>query len=383
MRNSVWHLAVCFALVMGMLTSCVQLGGESGPRTVVVDLEQVSDQGLFSNVRNVCLETSEASLLNYIENILVYKDTIVIHSLFDKLVGFYTQDGSFVKKLTIGNGPDEILNPADVCLDRETGELWVLDRYTHSRAFSFEGKDLHKTITTDHGYMKLARMNGTHMLFDSNMSKKNDYCYRFIRGDEEWNVVPKDKRFAQLLYIPTNTFAPLNDSITLCCQQFDDVVYSWNTKSNTLDTFLNFTYKGASSIASWPGDYVIEHSRDSEYQSWYKNKEYVFGFKNMQVIDNRLFFTAAKDQQRYYTYDIDTRQIHGSNQLISGFPVVEKIYKGDGATLLFTLKPHEIIEFVEANNKNKVHPLLINLSGSLQEDDNPVLFIVDTKASKS
>lgn len=380
MKNAVLRLAVCCASVAGVFTSCAEQGRGDGPLSVVVDLERVSDQGLFTDVRSVCLETSDASLLNYIENILVYKDTIVIHSLFDQLVGFYTLDGRFVRKLTIGNGPDEILNPADVCLDKEQGELWVLDRYTNSRAFSFEGKDLHKTISTDHGYMKLARMNGTHMLFDSNMSKKNDYCYRFIKGDEEWSVVPKDKRFAQLLYIATNAFAPLNDSIALCYQQFDDAVYSWNTNTNTLDTFLNLTYKGASSIASWPGDYVIEHSRDSEYQSWYKNKEYVFGFKNMQVVGNHLFFTAAKDQQRYYLYDIDTQRIKGSNQFITGFPVVEKVYKGEGSTLLFTLKPHEIIEFAEANDKSNIHPLLIDLSGSLQEDDNPVLFIVDTKA---
>lgn len=371
------HLA-CLLMVV-LLFSCSSASSIDNIVTVEIDMNDVDKRALFTDVEYIKLETSQESLINYVENIIIARDTIIIHSLFDQFVGFFAKDGTFINRLTIGNGPNEILNPADVCIDDQTGELWILDRYTNLRAFSFLGKDLNKTVKTNHGYMKIGRFKGTHMLFDSNMSKQNDYCYRFIEDGKEIDLILKDKRFAQLLYIPKTAFSALNDSVILFNQQFSDIIYSWNSDNRTCRDFLYLKFKGAQTVASWTGDYVIEHKRDGEYQDWYKEKKYIFGIQNMIAYNNRIFFTAQKDKQTYFLYDVEHKRLTSHAKLLNGFPDIQSIYKGPNGTLVFYLKPHEIIEFINNTDSCDVSDKLHNLSKSIVDDDNPILFIIDTK----
>lgn len=356
------------------LTNCDT--GKEKQGMIEVYMDKASEIPLFKDFEYVRLETKEEGLIHYIEKIMIEDESIIIHSVLDGLIAVFNSDGEFQFRFPVGNGPGELIYPTDIDIDRSTGNLLVLDRYVTLKEYTLGGKYLGNVVSTEHGYIKIKKTNNSILFFDSNISRNNDYSFYFVQGENSYEYVKKDDRFRELLYLPTSAFSEINDSIVYFNHQFEDLIYSWNSHTHSLDVAYEIVFKDRESIASWKGDYVLKNGRNEEYQIAYENKKYIFGIKNFYTLDHFIFFCAEDQSMKYCLYNMKSKKLAISTKIIDGFPEIRKFFRGPGNSLLFTLSADEIKEFCENSPVENKNERLMELSGRISFDDNPVLFVV-------
>ena len=85
------------------------------------------------------LETKEESLLSKIFCIKRYNNYLYIHSLFNKSVMIFSDSGKFIKKIPIGRGPGEIMDPLYITIDEQNKQLEILDFFRQIKKYTLEG----------------------------------------------------------------------------------------------------------------------------------------------------------------------------------------------------------------------------------------------------
>ena len=82
------------------------------------------------------LETKEESLLSKIFCIKRYNNYLYIHSLFNKSVMIFSDSGKFIKKIPIGRGPGEIMDPLYITIDEQNKQLEILDFFRQIKKYT-------------------------------------------------------------------------------------------------------------------------------------------------------------------------------------------------------------------------------------------------------
>ncbi len=360
---------VTFSITVACLClfSCKKTEHSNALESIEVDVSKVQNKALFSQYEYIPLETSENCLLpDMLHKIVSYKDTFVIHSIVQNTLLSFKNDGSFIRRFPIGNGPDELIYPVDITLNPENKTLQILDSYRFIKEFSLDGKRIDE-IKVEDPYMRIGKLKNTVLLFDANLGKKNDYYFEFTDGKNSLKLVDKKKYFNDIVYIPNSTFCQVNDSTVLFYHQFEDIIYSWSHNTKTaIPTYL-FKFPHEESIANLHLESPIK-SRD--YQKLFDEKKYIFGIKSLYVHDNKLFFAIETDQLYYCLYNISTKKLTICNMLIEGLPNPTSIIGIDNNYLLYALTPEEIISY---SKENPLSEKISSLMGHLKEDDNPII----------
>ncbi|MCD7935423.1 MAG: 6-bladed beta-propeller, partial [Tannerellaceae bacterium] len=238
-----------------------------------IDIKSAVADPLYQEVDFIPLETNENSFVSFINKIVIYKDTIVVHSMRDKYVAFFSKDGEFLYRFPVGEGPGELLYPADIAVDKDAGTLWVLDRYRSMKEYDFQGNFLREVIS-EQSYLRMDRYKDVLMLFESYMNRDNLLLFKFIIDSdvqEELYFIDKDPRFAKLPYIQTNAFCPVNDSICYFYHQYDDCIYAWNYNTKEVSIGVDISYINGKSIKKgWDKSQELEVNI---YQDFYNNRE--------------------------------------------------------------------------------------------------------------
>lgn len=101
------------------------------------------DTVLFKNGRTVVLETTESSLINYANKIILYHDTIAVFDAPMSSVLLFDKNGRYIDKIHhVGSGPGEYLKLYDVCLDSKNRCLALLVPDRKILYYSFGGNYL-------------------------------------------------------------------------------------------------------------------------------------------------------------------------------------------------------------------------------------------------
>lgn len=334
---------------------------------IEVDIKQAQNEALFTEYGYIKLETSEKSLLpSSLNKIISHKDTIIIHSIENNNLSLFKRNGEFIKRFSIGNGPNEIVYPVDITFDKSNNTIWILDSYRFVKEFTLEGVQK-KEMRVEDPYMRIGKLNNTILLFDANLGRKNDYYFEFVNDQNSIKYIRKKDSYKEIVYIPNSTFNIISDSTVSFYHQFEDIIYSWNLDSQIVKPIYQINFKDQSSIASADLEKTL---KPREYQKMYDNREYIFGIKNLYILNDNLFFTIETDKLYYCTYNSNTKDINISTKLIEGLPNPRNIIGLDGNNLLYTLTPEEVITY---SKNNKVSYKISELMNDIKEDDNPII----------
>lgn len=361
-------LQTIFAILFSFcLLSCQRTIHNDVPENIEIDVAKSQDEALFSQYEYIPLETSDNCLLPaMLHKIVSCHDTLVIHSIIQNTLLSFKNDGSFIRRFPIGNGPDELIYPVDIALDPKNNTLQILDSYRFIKEFSLDGVRISE-IKVEDPYMRVGKLKNEVLLFDANLGKKNDYYFEFTDGLSNLKLINKKKYFNDIVYIPYSTFSTVDDNTVFFYHQFENVVYSWTPKDTIATPVYQLTFPHKKSIADLSLESPLQ-ARD--YQKLYDAKEYIFGIKSLYVTNNLLFFVIETDQLYYCLYNRDTKKIRICNQLLEGLPNPDGIIGIEGDYLLYALTPEQIISYSQEN------PLSEEISSQIKvmkEDDNPVI----------
>ena len=360
-RSAITILSICFF-------SCQENTNKNIiSENIEIDIKQAQEKTLFTEYEYVKLETADNCLLPpSINKIIYYKDTIIIHSIENNNLSLFKENGKFIKRFSIGNGPNEIIYPVDIAFDNSSKNIWILDSYRFMKEFSLDGIQK-KEIRVEDPYMKIGKLNNTLLLFDANLGKKNDYYFEFINNKNTTKHIKKKDYYKEIVYIPNSTFNIINDSTVYFYHQFEDIIYSWKLGNQTVTPIYQFDFKGQNSIASIEFEKSL---KPREYQKLYDNKEYIFGIKNLYTTNENLFFTIETDKLYYCLYNKNNKKINIRTTLIEGLPNPRNIIGFDGNNLLYILTTEELFTY---SKNNKTTEKISKLIKDTKEDDNPII----------
>lgn len=369
MYNMDYFIRLTIIIFSIFLFSCQKnVNKNANTENIEVDIKQAHEKTLFTKYDYIKLETSDNCLLpSSINKIISHKDTIIIHSIENNNLSLFNGNGEFIKRFSIGNGPNEIIYPVDMTFDNTNNTIWILDSYRFMKEFSLDGIQK-KEIRVEDPYMRIGKLNNTILLFDANLGKKNNYYFEFINDQNSTKYIKKKDNFKEIVYIPNSTFNIINDTTVYFYHQFEDIIYSWNLDAQTANPIYHFDFKNQNSIAS----IELKNALSSrEYQKSYDNKEYIFGIKNLYSLNEYLFFTIETDKLYYCLYNNNNKKINICTDLIEGLPNPRNIIGFDGNNILYTLTAEELITY---SKKNKISPKISVVMNDLKEDDNPIIF---------
>lgn len=322
--------------------------------------EVMSLKKLSQSIKIVPLETTEASLIKSVNDILLYKDNIII--LNGGKCSVFSKEGKFLTDIgQKGNGPQEYLMIENIFVGNDT--IYLYDSYKN-QIYKF---------TLDNKYISSFKI-------DSTLS---DFRGIAMIGESDFVVFTPDKGFPTTHKFLTffNTAGELKDSLLRVSKLSQPANINWYFKEGTFvqnekelrykDVFNDTIYTietNAGKYLTTPkyifnlGKYkAVENARERVKQSFFAPKMYD-PFSEMAKIEllgenSRYLFFLANGQRQYF-FDKEENQLH---KWIFTLPGYEQECKEDPTFFI---------------------PLLIDQSGNLlgvmrgkEENDNPQIVI--------
>ncbi len=245
MKDGVFIL-FCLLVIIGCTPQSTQVANiDYGEDFVYLDLTKVdfdktiTVDDILDDVRAIKLETTDSSLLGHIRHIVFGNDYIYVHDTYSEgCIAIFSQDGSFVKRLSKGNGPEDISYVADITFDEANNRLVVFQPPV-VKFFTPDGHYI-SDFNTNLSGLHIAKY-GDGYLFaqDPYQNKLHQYC--IVRTDSVFqvkNVFPLDKVFVP--YLTYNTFVPLNNNNLAVVQPFNPTVYKMSDTMLIPHCYLDF-----------------------------------------------------------------------------------------------------------------------------------------------
>ena len=117
--------------------------------SIEVDIDErhnVSVLNLFDRIELIPLETSNSSLLSFIDKLICYNDVLYIHDYSEKQILAFGPDGKFLYKINNrGQGPGEYLHISDFDINKEESKMLIVDPVRNElHEYDLTGKFLNK-----------------------------------------------------------------------------------------------------------------------------------------------------------------------------------------------------------------------------------------------
>lgn len=391
-------LILALSTALFALCGCKEtFSGKESEGSIVVDITQpeknLKMSDLFSDIKYVKLETTKESLIKYIKKVLNLDGKLLVVDGDMNSLLLFDKDGRFMKKIAgQGKGPGEYAYLTSATVDKGGKRLFVLDDFSHNLfTYDFEGNYL-EGRKLDFRATDLEYLGDDKLVF---------YC-GYMKND---NYVKEDARPSLIVY-------DLKQSVVTPCQYVSNKVAGHEMASpskaisscgdgkvwcalNLTNEFLVINKEG------------IEHTFTLDFGKEDTDKRLAFvkrlededfdmkDIRNIPRPKHMSVFSTVKTAD-YLLVSMSNFQ-DGHDYLVvyspeSGRCFVDKkkwnellyeemkgiiptqFYSSEGNKLYGSVMPDKVLSIDDMDND-----ALKQLKEGLQEDDNPIVVIVETK----
>ena len=360
--------------ILAILTSCIEKKTSKNIDDLIVSIDTqndaiITDDPVFTKMRYVKLETKEDCLFENVTKVVPFSNKLyILTSLGQGNVFIFDDKGKFVKKITKGNGPEDIIYPTDITIDSNKKNLLILDYYRNITKYDLNGNFIQKT-SMEEPFLALESIGEDFLLFDPNTRSKANYHLRYMTDKSK----SKDfflKPLKGKLFYSSNFFTKIdNEKVLVSCILSATIFYITNTQKDLLPYMvLDFHDKNANKK-----DQIDKINDLGENLRNAENQNYITGPSELSIINDNIFF-ALNGKDYYYTkYDTKKKTISLHKNLIEGLP---NIYMSVGRTdkeVIYSMDIPWLIEHFEENPEIKTDIIKQLKEECNNENDNPVL----------
>lgn len=372
-------IIICFAF---LAISCSKKRNAISVPNIVFETNNIHDNDISRMVDSVFeiipLQTDSNCLIAQIDKIEFQKNLITVLDKTAKSVLIFDYKGNYINKIQrIGKGPEEYLDITDMTSTDST--ITILDRFTEKMiVYNLNGEMIYSNnVFRKIWAHSIFHLNGI-LCYRNEYSNTNSGNYLlFTEGSQINRNIPFDKEL-KWIGITKNSYTIFNDFATL--------IFSGN------DTVYTF-HKGEGSHARYVFDFKEEKAkfRGVNYEDFFNayNKGKILGLSSVFETSKYLIFKIEGIDQNFmcvldknngvhyfcktpfylkdfceFDFDITTSY---KNKLV-------KIY--DSATLIDLYES----KYSKLESKNRLFKTkLTEICSQLSENDNPVIFIFNTR----
>jgi len=335
--------------------------------------KEISLTELIDSVEFIPLQTTKESLIAEVNKLVCVENYFFIFdSDIGKNVFIFSDDGTFIKKIPIGQGPEEIYNPADIAVDEEQNHLIVYNRKGLS-FYDYHGNFVKREPLPFN--FKNFRVLPNGFLFIT-VSNRNDHMEEI----SEMQVLITDKNFRiitaglpfhysnTLNYGTTDYTSSFETKVNFSFKFYDKVYQYLDTISIQEKYRLNFSNKGL------PFRYLEMNT--SEVLKILKDNDYYFFMGEfLENNTHECFILYNHNKKGFKTLifrDKLSRKLRGGNKIL---------LDGDIPLFSFPLASHKN-EFIGTINSYAIHNYLSNMGKGkekntvftgIDDDSNPII----------
>lgn len=303
---------VFFSFFLFFLFSCKgsQKSGIENCEIITVDIDNELPQSVsaFNQFSFVNLEVTDASMIADIGKVVCHKDRIYVLSIAEPTVFIFNHLGGFERKLTIGQGPGEVVFVSDVTIHNDS--LYVLDRYRNIKIYDLNGDYIKDKEALDSPYFSLKLESGGLYLFEPNINAKSNYnlYYMSDNGDKQ-KYLPKENNFRDVNILFYNTFSP-NGYIVW---PLSNVIHKIDSDRKIVPVY-EVDFKG-----KWISGQDYKSAITNEDMGGGKLDEYARWIKDFMPIENGCFFGFKYQKNDYFVRYQNGKSLLYSS-LLEGMP---------------------------------------------------------------
>lgn len=352
----------------------IKLPQEIGPSTVF----NTSD--LVDSLQYIPLETTKESLINDIEQSVIFRDRVFILDNIGNSVLLFNKRGKFIKRVgSKGKGLQEYLNPINLTINQDKEELYVLDDKMHKvLIFDLDGKYKNEHRIT-------FRMNDFQILDDTTYVLNTDVRpnslpeisnNKLILTNNKWEVFAKGLKYDA---VNEGGIAFSRNGLYRYKHQIHyNPTLSYYIYNVTRSALIPKYFIDAGKMALPEG---FNHRLDFEsFFREYDNarSKYVYIDKEISETDNFLVTTIRyQGRPLYFYYSKKTKNLFCSLYYQSNpdeFTLLTPIRGVSAPEEFYGFMPAQIFKeakdrFLKANKGFRMTPLL----DAVAQDDNPVI----------
>lgn len=277
--------------------------------STIIESDTISLDDLIDTVGVIKLETTTESLLSKIRQIVIGNDYIYV---LDYLSGggvaiFDRISGSFVRRLSVGNGPADIYVPQSISFNRNTDEL-VVGMWQIVKVFSSNGEYI-RSFTLPFMIQDILCCDGGYLL--SQLPSQNSRNrFSVIHTDSVFNIKKVFFSTANVAECITSyPFCHLADGSFIICQPFNYLLFSYDYE----------TFKPAIALDLGERQFLTDNLLDyQEFFSKFKDTDVAFFGVFSEIFNYQYFSFETGD-----TKMIDVYYNKPSGQMRCGYKLTD------------------------------------------------------------
>ena len=306
--------------------------------------------------------TSESNNISYIWKIKEYKGYYYLQSLSNFSISVFDSGGQFIRNIGT-QGPGYVSLPADFLINKEAGEIWVLDEKWFVKRYSLDGKEYK-------GQTKLKFEASSFIQLGSKYLFYNGYCARDLEGNI--SLTGND-------FINTTTYIKTNKSKKIHCKipqslftYRSDSIYSFLPGNDTIyvSTINSLNPKPAYRINfnndlftddKWPENGFS----DKEMSDLLKSNKYIFSINSFYQASDKLFFRTKGKYAKFFFVDLNNNKLYATN---TAFDSLEIPTLGSNNNCIFFIINYEDLSNYYQTLKNS--PAFSSINKILNDQNN-------------
>lgn len=343
------------------------------------ETDAIDYNSIFDTVRIIKLETTEKSVIGYIDKVVINNDNIFIIDKRLKVVRSFDLDGRFLNDIgTMGNGPGEYISPIDICISDSIVNV-LDDAQNKIIRYRFDGSFVDETQVPFFALQFATMRNGDYVFRGKNshnyhLGDLHDY-YIWV-CDSTMKIKQKGFYYNQpnINFCPMSYFSKQNDDI-----YFTDFVC--DTIYQVKDEQLEKRY-----ILDFSSNHNIDEI--NRYESKYFDRALSTGelalLEDFVVVDQFVFITIAMPYARTYVYNKLTKETIEKSKFISDgkeehnicFPIMVGTY-GDYIVCYENVEAIKSWDNIDKWIKDVPEDhYLRQIFDNSNDDDNPVIILM-------
>lgn len=341
--------------------------------------KEVSIDKLIDSIHYIPLETTKESLISGIGKLICVDHHIFILDDNNKNVSIFSDDGTFIHALPIGQGPREIFRPQDIAVDTEQEHL-IVNCKNGLFFYDYQGEFVKKESLPF--YFRKFRVIPNGYLFISAPGiydiQLGDFSgMQLLITDKNFRIISAGFPFhhvAALNYVTKDNANSFGKEVNFAFS-FSDKIYRYVDTLSVREKFqLDFGRKGL------PNRY-LEKGWNEVYETLKSNDYYFFmgDYTENETHESFQILNFSKDMHRTLIFrDKTSGKMTGGNFVSDGktliFSAPFTTYKDefigalDGYSIYRTLS-----ELKKDKQRQTTYNRMYDLFGHLTEDANPVL----------
>jgi hypothetical protein len=336
--------------------------------------KEISAGDIVDSIKYIPLQTTDESLIAEVNKLICIEHYFfILDSDIGKNVFIFSDEGVFIKRISTGQGPEEIYNPGDIAVDETQSHLIVYNRKGLS-FYDYHGNFVKREILPFN--FKNFRVLSNGYLFIT-VPNQNGHLEEF----SEMQVLITDKNFRiisagfpfhysnTLNYGITDYTSSLEKEVNFSFK-FSNKIYQYVDTLSVQEKYqLNFSKK------ELPVEYLKLNSK--EVLNTLKNNNYYYFMGNFAENDTHEYFAIYNDYNRkaYQTFifrDKLSGELKGGNKItlddnipLFGYPLTA--YKNE---FIGAISSNTIQHYLSNTEKGREKNVLF---AHVDEDSNPIL----------